>query len=52
MLGGPFMNIVLALAVPFGMALIQGIPAATGAVIESIKPDGPRQWRDSSPAIE
>jgi regulator of sigma E protease len=40
MLGGPFMNIVLALAVPFGMALIQGIPAATAPVLESIKPDG------------
>src|SRR3982750_2118098 len=27
MLGGPFMNIVLALAIPFGSALIPGIPA-------------------------
>src|SRR3954449_7797664 len=26
MLGGPFMNIVLALAIPFGMALIYGVP--------------------------
>src|SRR3954463_2277815 len=40
MLGGPFMNIVLALAIPFGMALIQGIPATTAPVIESVKKDG------------
>ena len=40
MLGGPFMNIVLALAIPFGMALIQGIPATTAPVVESVKPDG------------
>ena len=40
MLGGPFMNLVLALAVPFGIALIQGIPVATAPVLESVKPDG------------
>src|SRR3954470_7171578 len=40
MLGGPFMNIVLALAIPFGMAMIQGIPATTAPVIESVKKDG------------
>jgi regulator of sigma E protease len=41
MLGGPFMNIVLALAIPFGMAMIQGVPAATAPVIQTVKPDGP-----------
>ena len=40
MLGGPFMNLVLALAIPFGMALIQGIPVATAPVIETVKPEG------------
>jgi regulator of sigma E protease len=40
MLGGPFMNLVLALAIPFGMALTQGIPVATAPVIETVKPDG------------
>ena len=40
MLGGPFMNIVLALAIPFGMALVQGIPATTAPVVESVKADG------------
>ena len=40
MLGGPFMNLMLALAVPFGMALIQGIPVATAPVLESVKLDG------------
>ena len=40
MLGGPFMNLVLALAIPFGMAVIQGIPVATAPVIETVKPEG------------
>src|SRR5262252_2697605 len=41
MLGGPFMNLVLALAIPFGMAMIQGIPAPTAPVIQTVKADGP-----------
>lgn len=40
MLGGPFMNIVLALSIPFGMAMIQGIPAVPAPVIGTIKADG------------
>jgi regulator of sigma E protease len=41
MLGGPFMNLVLALAIPLGSAFIQGIPAATAPIVETVKPDGP-----------
>ena len=41
MLGGPFMNLVLAFAIPLGMAFIQGIPAVPAPVIGSVKPDGP-----------
>jgi regulator of sigma E protease len=40
MLGGPFMNLVLAFAIPLGAAFIQGIPAVP-AVIGSVKPGGP-----------
>lgn len=40
MLGGPFMNLVLAFAIPFGGALIQGIPAVPAPVIGAVKPDG------------
>lgn len=40
MLGGPFMNIVLALSVPFGTALFQGIPALPAPIIASVKTDG------------
>ena len=40
MLGGPFMNLVLALAIPFGSAIIQGIPAVPAPVIGSIRADG------------
>lgn len=40
MLGGPFMNIVLALSIPFGMAMIQGIPAVPAPVIASVRADG------------
>src|SRR5215210_4256085 len=40
MLGGPFMNIVLALAIPFGMALIYGVPAVPAPVVGNVKPDG------------
>jgi regulator of sigma E protease len=40
MLGGPFMNIVLALAIPFGMALYQGVPSVPSPVIGFIKANG------------
>ncbi|MGB7069721.1 MAG: RIP metalloprotease RseP [Pyrinomonadaceae bacterium] len=40
MIGGPFMNLVLALAIPFGMAMVQGIPAVPAPVIGQVKPDG------------
>jgi regulator of sigma E protease len=40
MLGGPFMNLVLAFSIPFGGALIQGIPAVPAPVIEAVKPEG------------
>src|SRR5215212_9307783 len=33
MVGGPFMNIVLALAIPFGMALADGIPSMPAPVV-------------------
>ena len=41
MLGGPFMNLVLALSIPFIMALVNGIPAAPAPIIGAIKADGP-----------
>lgn len=40
MLGGPFMNLVLALAIPFGSALIQGIPAVPAPIIGAVRADG------------
>ena len=40
MLGGPFMNLVLALSIPFGIAMINGIPAAPAPVIVSVRADG------------
>jgi len=41
MLGGPFMNIVLALTIPFVSAFVQGVPAVPAPVIASVTPDGP-----------
>ena len=41
MLGGPFMNLVLALSIPFGTALIQGIPSMPAPIVGKIKADGP-----------
>src|SRR6185503_1342341 len=41
MLGGPFMNLVLAFSIPLGSAFIQGIPAATAPIVEAVKPEGP-----------
>ena len=36
MLGGPFMNLVLALAIPFGIALFVGVPAVPAPVISYV----------------
>ncbi|NNE66191.1 MAG: RIP metalloprotease RseP [Pyrinomonadaceae bacterium] len=36
MLGGPFMNVVLALAIPFGIALAIGVPAVPSPVISYV----------------
>ena len=40
MLGGPFMNFVLALSIPFGIALMYGIPAVPAPIVGSVKADG------------
>ena len=40
MLGGPFMNIVLALAIPFTMALIYGVPSNPAPIVGFVKPGG------------
>ncbi len=40
MLGGPFMNIMLALAIPFVGALIYGVPAIPEPIIAYVTPSG------------
>lgn len=40
MLGGPFMNIVLALAIPFTLAMIYGVPASPAPIVGFVKPGG------------
>ena len=40
MLGGPFMNIVLALSIPFTMALIYGVPANPAPIVGFVKSGG------------
>ena len=40
MLGGPFMNIVLALAIPLGIGLWLGVPAPPSPVVGFVKTDG------------
>ncbi len=40
MIGGPFMNIVLALAIPFSMALIYGVPANPSPIVGFVKTGG------------
>lgn len=40
MLGGPFMNIVLALAIPFGLALAYGVPANPAPIVGLVRPGG------------
>ncbi|MEP6788064.1 MAG: site-2 protease family protein, partial [Acidobacteriota bacterium] len=40
MLGGPFMNIVLALSIPFAIALMYGSPTNPSPIVGYVKPDG------------
>lgn len=40
MLGGPFMNIVLALAIPFTLALVYGVPSNPAPIVGYVKPGG------------
>lgn len=40
MLGGPFMNVVLALAIPFGAALIYGVPSMPAPIVGLVRPGG------------
>lgn len=40
MLGGPFMNFVLALSIPFTMAMIYGVPTNPAPIIGYVKPAG------------
>ena len=40
MIGGPFMNIVLALSIPFASALMYGVPAMPTPIVGAIKQDG------------
>ncbi len=40
MIGGPFMNIVLALSIPFGIALAYGVPSNPSPIVGSVKADG------------
>ncbi len=41
MLGGPFMNLVLAFSIPFGTALVQGIPAMEAPILGKVVAEGP-----------
>ena len=40
MLGGPFMNIMLALAIPFGAAMIYGVPSMPAPIVGLVTPGG------------
>ncbi len=40
MVGGPFMNLMLALAIPFGFALVQGVPATPSPIAGYVKAGG------------
>jgi regulator of sigma E protease len=40
MLGGPFMNIMLALAIPFGAALLYGIPSMPAPIVGVVRAGG------------
>ncbi|MEZ5345005.1 MAG: RIP metalloprotease RseP [Pyrinomonadaceae bacterium] len=43
MLGGPFMNIVLALAIPFAIAMFQGVPSVPAPIVGFVKEGGAAQ---------
>src|SRR4028118_843787 len=40
MVGGPFMNIMLALSIPFGGALMNGVPTMPSPVVATVKAGG------------
>lgn len=40
MVGGPFMNILLALAIPFSLALVYGVPLMPSPVVANVKAGG------------
>ncbi|MGI8669789.1 MAG: RIP metalloprotease RseP [Aridibacter sp.] len=40
MIGGPFMNIVLALAIPFTIALVQGVPSVPSPIVGYVQANG------------
>jgi len=40
MIGGPFMNIMLALAIPFSLALLNGVPAMPSPIVGYVKAGG------------
>lgn len=40
MLGGPFMNIMLALAIPFTAAMLYGVPAVPDPIVSYVAPGG------------
>ena len=40
MLGGPFMNFVLALSIPFAIGLIYGVPSNPAPIVGLVRPDG------------
>lgn len=40
MVGGPFMNIILALAIPFGMAFVYGVPSNPAPIVAVITAGG------------
>ncbi|MBA2378447.1 MAG: RIP metalloprotease RseP [Blastocatellia bacterium] len=43
MVGGPFMNIMLALAIPFGAAAIYGVPAMPAPIVGVVSPNSAAQ---------
>jgi len=49
MVGGPLMNFVLALSIPFGMALWEGIPAVPAPIVGSVRADGAAAAADMKP---
>ncbi len=40
MMGGPFMNVILALAIPFGMAMAMGVPSVSAPIVGYVTPNG------------